>query len=71
MKEKTAKKQIPKCVKEGLITQKQWDSLTKNQRKHFYRTWERATNIGIDYWEYIKMEKGEKISQRLDQIDTR
>ena len=71
MKEKTAKKQIPKCVKEGLITQKQWDSLTKNQRKHFYRTWERAESIGIDYWEYIKMKKEEKISQRLDQIDTR
>ena len=36
-------------------------ALTDLQRKHFNRTWERASNAGIDYWEFIRLSKGHRI----------
>lgn len=55
----------PKAVKKGVVTQEQWDSLSASQRKHFNRTWNRARNSGIDYWDFIKLSKGERIAANL------
>ena len=54
-----------RAITEGFVTAEQWESLTSNQQKHFFRTWERAKTAGIDYWVFIIMTKGQRISANL------
>lgn len=48
------------------MTAEQWESLTSLQQKHFFRTWGRAKKANIDYWEFIELSKGERISANID-----
>lgn len=52
----------PRAIRDGYVTQAQWDSLTPLQQKHFFRTWERAKKANIDYWEFITMSRGQRAS---------
>ena len=49
-----------RAITEGYVTTEQWESLTPLQQKHFFRTWERAKNAGIDYWVFITMSRGQR-----------
>ena len=59
----------PAPIADGHVTEEQWFSLTDLQRKHFNRTWHRAKKAGVDYWEFIKLKRGERV--RLNLPDTR
>ena len=55
----------PRAITEGHVTAEQWESLTPLQQKHFFRTWDRAKKADIDYWVFITMTKGQRVSANL------
>lgn len=57
---------IPRAVREGLITAEKWAALSSNQRKHFFRTYERAKASGTPFEEFLEMDKSARIRAALE-----